>query len=706
VSFSCSGEKQTGEKMTETKPIQPAAKTAEDNPLLKEFNTPFNVPPFDKIKVEHYMPAFKEGIKQHQKEIEAIVNNPGPPTFVNTLETLEDSGMLLNRVDNIFSAMKSANTGDELQNTAKEAAPLLSRHQDDIRLNAKLFQRVKAVYEQKDRLNLTEEQNRLLEEVYKAFVRGGANLSPEKQARLREINKELSVLTLKFGDNVLAETNKFQLVIENKEDLVGLPDAVVAAAAEVAAEGGHQGKWVFTIHKPSMIPFLQYSPKRELREKIFKAYINQGDNGDELDNNGIIKKIVSFRAERAKLLGYKTHADYVLEENMAKNPAGVYQLLNKLWKPALEVAKKEAKELQAIIDKEGGNFKLQPWDWWYYAEKLKKEKYALEDEMVRPYFKLENVRDGAFYLANKLYGIKFVERTDIPTYHKDVRVFEVQEADGSHIGIIYLDYYPRASKRGGAWMNALRKQYRKDGKKITPVVTNNGNFTKPAADTPSLLSFDEVTTLFHEFGHALHGLLSDCRYYSLSGTSVPRDFVELPSQIMENWVTEPELLKVYARHYKTGEVIPQELIDKIKKASLFNIGFATVEYMAASFLDMDYHTLSDPGELDVKKFETDSLNKIGLIPEIVVRYRSTYFRHIFSGSYYSAGYYSYIWAEVLDADAFQAFKETSLFDRKTAEAFRKNILAKGGSTDPMVLYKRFRGAEPGIEPLLKRKGFL
>ncbi len=405
-------------------------------------------------------------------------------------------------------------------------------------------------------------------------------------------------------------------------------------------------------------------------------------------------------------MGYKTHADYVLEENMAKNPGGVYNLLNKLWKPALEVAKKEAKELQAIIDKEGGNFKLQPWDWWYYAEKLKKEKYALEDEIVRPYFKLENVRDGAFYLANKLFNIKFVKRTDIPTYHKDVQVFEVQEADGSHIGIIYLDYYPRANKRGGAWMNALRKQYRKDGKNITPVVTNNGNFTKPTGDTPSLLSFDEVTTLFHEFGHALHGLLSDCRYYSLSGTSVPRDFVELPSQIMENWVTEPELLKVYAKHYKTGEVIPQELIDKIKKASLFNIGFATVEYLAASFLDMDYHTLSDPGELEVNTFETGSLNKIGLIPEIVVRYRSTYFRHIFGGSYYSAGYYSYIWAEVLDADAFQAFKETSLFDRKTAEAFRKNILAKGGSTDPMVLYKRFRGAEPGIEPLLKRKGFL
>lgn len=706
VSFSCSGEKQTGEKMKETKPIQPAAETAEDNPLLKEFDTPFNVPPFDEIKVEHYMPAFKEGIKQQQKEIEAIVGNPEVPTFANTLEALEDSGMLLNRVDNIFSAMKSANTGDELQNTAKEAAPLLSRHQDDIRLNAELFQRVKAVYEQKDRLNLTEEQSRLLEEVYKAFVRGGANLSPEKQARLREINKELSVLTLKFGDNVLAETNKFQLVIEKKEDLAGLPDAVIAAAAEAAAEGGHEGKWVFTIHKPSMIPFLQYSPKRELREKIFKAYINQGDNGDELDNNENIEKIVSLRAERANLLGYKTHADFVLEENMAKNPAGVYQLLNKLWKPALEVAKKEAKELQAIIDKEGGNFKLQPWDWWYYAEKLKKEKYALEDEMVRPYFKLENVRDGAFYLANKLFNIKFVERTDIPAYHKDVQVFEVQEADGSHIGIIYLDYFPRASKRGGAWMNALRKQYRKDGKNITPVVTNNGNFTKPTADTPSLLSFDEVTTLFHEFGHALHGLLSDCRYYSLSGTSVPRDFVELPSQIMENWVTEPELLKVYAKHYKTGEVIPQELIDKIKKAGLFNIGFATVEYMAASFLDMDYHTLSDPGELDVDKFETGSLNKIGLIPEIVVRYRSTYFRHIFSGSYYSAGYYSYIWAEVLDADAFQAFKETGLFDRKTAEAFRKNILAKGGSTDPMVLYKRFRGAEPGIEPLLKRKGFL
>jgi peptidyl-dipeptidase Dcp len=709
ASFSCSGtEEQTGDKMTETQTPQAAKNTAEDNPFFKTFDTPFNVPPFDRIKVEHYLPAYKEGIKRSQEEIDAIVDNPEPPSFENTVAALANSGELLNQVDNVFSALKSANTGDELQNIAREVSPLLSKNQDDILLNARLFERVKAVYEKKDRLNLPEEQNTLLEKFYKAFARGGANLDPEKQARLREINKEVSLLSLKFADNVLAETNKFQLVIENKEDLAGLPEGVINTAAEAAAEKGLQGKWVFTIHKPSMIPFLQFSQKRDLREKIFNAYINQGDHGDELDNKEIIKKIAALRAERAKLLGYETHAHYILEENMAKKPEEVYKRLYQLWQPALKVAKKEAKELQAIIDKEGGNFKLQPWDWWYYAEKLKKEKYDLDDREVRPYFKLENVRDGAFYLANKLYGIKFIQRTDIPTYHNDVQVFEVQEADGTHIGIIYLDYYPRASKRGGAWMNALRKQYRKNGKNITPVVTNNGNFTKPTADEPSLLSFEEVTTLFHEFGHALHGLLSKCEYPPLSGTSVPRDFVELPSQIMENWVTEPEVLKVYARHYKTGEVIPQELIDKIKKAGLFNIGFATVEYMAAAFLDMDYHTLntsSNPGELDVNKFETEKLNKIGLIPEIVVRYRSTYFRHVF-GNGYSAGYYSYIWAEVLDADAFEAFKETSLFDEKTARSFRKNIMEKGGSADPMVLYKRFRGAEPKIEPLLKRKGFM
>jgi len=675
----------------------------EDNPLLSEFNTTFQVPPFDKIMEEHYLPAFKEGIEQQKKEIDEIINNTEIPNFKNTIEALESTGALLRRVSNVFYVLNGTETNDHMQEIAKEIAPLLSKHRDDIRLNEKLFKRIKAVYVQRDKSDFTVEQKTLLEKYYKDFVRGGANLDMEKKVRLREINKELSLLTLKFGENILKENNRFELVIEKKDDLAGLPEAVIKGAAEAASKRGYEGKWVFTLHKPSMIPFLQYSEKRELREKIFKAYINRGNNNDELDNKAILARIAAFRVEKAYLLGYKTHAHFVLEQNMAEKPENVYSFLNRLWKPALEMAKKEAKELQEMIRKEGKDFKLQSWDWWYYTEKLKKAKYDLDEEMLRPYFKLENVIQGAFYVANKLYGIQFVERTDIPKYHEVVKVFEVKEADGSHIGILYTDYFPRASKRGGAWMNSFRKQSKLGGKEVHPVITNNGNFSKPTGNKPALISSEEVKTLFHEFGHALHGLLSNCTYNRLSGTSVPRDFVELPSQIMENWALEPDVLKIYAKHYETGEVIPQALINKLKKAGLFNQGFASVEYLAASFLDMDWHTLTEAKELDPGEFETKSLSKIGLIPEIIVRYRSPYFNHIFSGGY-SSGYYSYIWAEVLDADAFEAFKETSLFDQKTAQAFRKNILERGGTEDPMTLYKSFRGAEPKVESLLKRRG--
>ncbi|MGB8951250.1 MAG: M3 family metallopeptidase [Candidatus Aminicenantales bacterium] len=682
---------------------QPAA--PEENPFFSAFNTPFDTPPFDRIKEAHYLPAFKEGIKQNQAEIEAIVNNPEAPTFKNTIEALETSGALLTRVENTFFCLNSAHTNEAMQKIAKEVAPLRSKHRDDINLNAKLFQRVKAVYAQKDMLNLSAEQRMLLDKYYKGFVRGGANLDEEKKAKLREINKELSLLTLKFGENILKEDNNFKLVIEKEEDLSGLPQSVIAGASAAAKECGLEGKWVFTLHKPSLIPFLQYSDKRELREKIFKAFINRGNNSDAYDNKAILAKIAALRVKKANLLGYKTHADFVLEENMAKKPENVYKLLQQLWEPALEMAKAEAGELQGLMDTEGKNFKLEPWDWWYYAEKLKKAKYDLDDEILRPYFKLENVRSGAFAVAGKLYGLQFVERMDIPKYHPDVKVFEVKEADGSHVGILYTDYFPRPSKRGGAWMNSFRKQSGQGEKKVTPVICNVGNFSMPTGDKPSLLTFEEASTLFHEFGHGLHGLLSNCTYERLSGTAVPRDFVELLSQIMENWAADPEVIKSYAKHYQTGEPIPQELVDKIQKASLFNQGFATVEYLAASFLDMDWHTLTEAVELNPLKFEEESLKKIGLIPEIVVRYRSYYFNHIFSGGY-SSGYYSYIWAEVLDADAYEAFKETSLFDPKTAEAFRKNILEKGGTEDPMTLYKRFRGAEPKVEPLLKRKGFI
>ncbi len=677
----------------------------EQNPFFTDYGTPFGTPPFDRIEEKHYLPAFEKGIEDHQIEIDAIANNPEEATFDNTIVQMERSGRLLTSVNNIFFGLNSALTDDNMQDIAKQVAPMLSEHEDNINLNEKLYKRIKAVYLIRDELDLTAEQKMLLDKYYKSFARNGADLNREDKEKLRKINKELSVLSLQFAENLLDDNNSFELIIDNESDLAGLPEAVVSGAAETAAERGYEGKWVFTLHKPSMIPFLQYSDRRDLREKIYKAYINRGNNNDENDNKQILEKMVVLRLERANLLGYKTHADYVLEEQMAKNPANVYDLLKRLWVPSLEKAKEEAAEFQKMIDEEGGDFKLQSWDWWYYAEKVKKDKYDLDEEMLRPYFKLENVIDGVFTLANKLYGITLEERFDIPTYHEDVKVFEVKEADGSHIGILFTDYFPRESKRGGAWMGPYRKQSKIDGIMVTPVITNCGNFSKPTGDKPSLLSWDEVLTLFHEFGHGLHGLLSDCTYPSLSGTDVATDFVELPSQIMENWAGEPEMLNIYARHYETNEPMPAELIEKMRKSSHFNQGFALTEYLAASFLDMDWHTITDNNVAGVQEFEDNSLNSIGLIPEIISRYRSTYFAHIFAGDY-SAGYYSYIWAEVLDADAFQAFKETGLFNKKTAQSFRENVLSKGGSEDPMILYERFRGAKPGIGPLLERRGLI
>jgi len=683
----------------------PPAAAGSVNPFFSVWTTPFETPPFDQIKEAHYMPAFREGMARQMKEIEAIVNTAEPATFADTVEALEKSGVLLTRVGNVFFNLTAANTNDEMQKIESTIAPILAKHQDDILLNPVLFARVKAVYGQRDKLNLMPEQARLLDKFYRNFVRGGANLDETKKAELRKINEELSVLSVKFGDNVLKEDNNFALIIETKEDLAGLPQAVIDGAAEAAKKQKSDGKWVFTLHKPSCIPFFQYAARRELREKLFKAFINRGNNNDAFDNKAIAAKIAALREQRAVLLGYKTHADYVLEENMAKNPQGVFKLLDQLWTPALAMAKKEAAELRALIAKEGGSFKLEPWDWWYYAEKLKKAKYDLDDETLKPYFKLENVRDGAFDVARKLWRIQFVERSDIPKYHPEVRVFEVKEADGRHIGILTTDYFPRPSKRGGAWSNTFRTQSRRGGVMITPQVSNNGNFSMPAGGRPSLLTFEEAQTLFHEFGHALHDLLSDCTYEALAGTNVPRDYVELCSQIMENWAADPEVIKTYARHYITHEPIPGDLVDKIKNAGYFNQGFATVEYLAASYLDMDWHALTEAKEQDALAFENAEMKKIGMIPEIIVRYRTPYFSHIFSGGY-AAGYYSYIWSEVLDADAFQAFKETALFDQVTAASFRKNILSRGDTEDPMTLYARFRGREPKVEPLLKRRGFL
>lgn len=698
VFYSCTPPKE--EKKEEIK--EPVSN---DNPFFSTFNTPHNVPPFDLIKPKHFIPAFERAMKIQKEHVDGVINNTEAPTFANTIEALEASGEEFSKVRGVFYNLNGANTSPELQKISKEIAPKLSKHADDISLNGKLFEKVKSVYENKDQIKLNEEQATLLENTYKSFLRNGANLNDEQKNRFREINKELSLLSLKFGENVLAETNKFKLVIDKEEDLAGLPETVKQGAAEAATEAGMNGKWLFTLHKPSLLPFLQYSANRELREKIYTAYINVGNNNNEFDNKEIVTKIVKFRAERANLLGYENHAAYMLENRMAKKADNVYDLLDKVLKPTIKMAKNEVVEMQKLIDKERGKFKLQPWDWWYYAEKVKKAKYALDEEMLRPYFKLENVIDAAFMVANKLYGITIEERTDIPKYHPDVKTFEVKEADGSHIGIFYADYHPRASKRGGAWSSSYRGQFIKNGEFVHPVVTNVCNFSKPTADKPALLSVDEVTTLFHEFGHGLHSLLGNCQYRTTRG-EVARDFVELPSQIMENWSMDPEVLKMYAKHYETGEVISDELIDKMQNSAHFNQGFTTLEYLAASYLDMKFFTIDEPKEIDVLTFEKEAMDKIGLIEEIAPRYRSTYFRHIFAGGY-SAGYYSYIWSETLDADAFAAFKESGdLFNKDLAAAFRKEVLSKGGGADPAVMYKRFRGADPKIEAMLKRKGLI
>ncbi len=680
-------------------------KGIKNNPFFSEYKTPFGVPPFDKIKDYHYLPAFQEGIKIHSQEIEKIASNPESATFRNTIEPIEFGGVVLKKVSQVFFNITESETNDELQKIAEVVTPLLTEHNDNILLNDKLFRRIKTVYDNRENEKLTTEQKRVLDEYYKEFVRAGALLTESQKVRMREINKELAVLSLKFGDNLLKETNNFTLVIDNESDLAGLPQSVRTAAAEEAKQRKLDGKWVFTVQKPSMLPFLQYSEKRELREKLYKGYINRGDNGNAYDNKELCAKIIKLRLERSQLLGFKTFADFALDIQMAKTPERVMNLLNRIWTPALQRAKEELVDMQKLSDSEGNTYKLQSWDWWFYTEKVRKAKYALDEEQLKPYFKLENVLNGVFTVTNKLYGISFSEVKNAPGYHPDVRAFEVKDADGSHLGILYTDYFPRAGKRVGAWMSNFRDQYVQNGKETRPVIVNVGNFTKPTADAPSLLTLDEVETLFHEFGHAMHGMLTRCSYPKVSGTNVARDFVELPSQLMEHWATHPEVLKMYARHYKTGELIPDSLVQRMKSASKFNQGFNTTELVAAAILDMDWHMLDTPEKQDVRKFETEAMTKIGLINEIVPRYRTTYFKHIFDNGGYSAGYYSYLWAEVLDADAFNAFEETkNIFNQEVATKYRQNILEKGNSDDPMKLYIKFRGAEPNPDALLKNRG--
>ena len=649
-----------------------------ENPFFQAWNTPYEIPDFGRIKTEHYMPAFREGMAQQKAEIEAIVNNPEAPTFENTILTLEYSGKLLNEVSSVFFNLTSCENSDEMEAIEEEVTPLLSAHGDDIALNAKLFERVKAVYNQRESLNLNAEQLRLLEEQYKGFVRGGANVPAEKQERFRQLNEQIASLTMRFAQNVLKATNAY-----SKE----LPDGTKV-----------------TLDMPTWEPFMQTCADRTLREEVWHAFTDRCKDG-EYDNTGIIDTLVNLRLERAQILGFPTHADWVLDDCLAKTPANVYKCLLDIWGPALKVAKEERAIYQSMLEQDEPGSKLQPWDWRYYSEKYRVEKYALDDAEVRPYFALDSVREGAFMVANKLYGITFNERTDLPTYNKEARAFEVKDGDET-IGILYMDFHPRASKRSGAWMTEFRGQkHDLEGNNIIPIIQVVCNFTKPTADKPSLLNFDESETLFHEFGHALHGLLSKCTYPSLAGTNVPRDFVELPSQVMENWCRHPQVMKMYAHHYQTGEAIPDALIKKIEAAATYGQGFITTELLAASLLDMDYYSIKEQQQIDPLQFEEQAMQKIGLIPEIISRYRSPYFQHIFTTGY-DAGYYSYTWTAILDADAFEAFAESGdLFNPELAKKFR-HLLESGNTVEPMELYRAFRGKDPSPKALLKRKGML
>ena len=678
------------------------------NPLLEQPNTPFGVPAFDKVKIEHYLPAFEEAIRQNKAEIDAIVNNEDAPTFENTIVALDRSGLLLDRVTGVFFNVLEADGNDEMNAIAEQVSPMLSDLSDGIILNDALFQRVKAVYDEREQLGLNAEQMRLVTQTYKAFADNGANLPEDKKERLKEINQELGLLSLKFGNNVVAETNSDDVkrFITDEALLAGLPESAKAAAAEEAEAAGHPGEWLFTPKRTSFTPVLQYCENRELRKQLLMDYTTRGNHDNENDNKAVIIREMELRIERAKLFGYDNPADYILADCMAKNHQTVDAFLASVWAPSLEAAKREAAELQALLEQDLPGEKLQPWDWWFYSEKLRKAKYDLDEEELKPYFELNNVRKGAFGVATKLYGLQFEKLENMPVYNPEVEVFKVTEADGSLVGILYTDYFPRAGKRPGAWMNNILPQYiDAEGVDHRPVIINVGNFNKPTAGNPSLLSMDDVETLFHEFGHALHGLLSKAHYKSLSGTNTPRDFVELPSQFMENYAYEPEVLKTYAFHYETGEVIPDELIEKINKASAFNQGFVTTELLSASILDMDFHELTSAEGLDVNAFEAESLKKMGMIEEIIVRYRPTFYNHIFTTGY-EAGYYSYTWSAVLDADAFAAFKETGdLFEAETAKRFR-HLLEQGGTRDAQELYLEFRGKEADPKYLLIRKGFV
>ncbi|MEN9907323.1 MAG: hypothetical protein RLZZ540_464 [Bacteroidota bacterium] len=672
--------------------------------LTKHFNTKHNTAPFSKIKIEDYFPAFQEGISLAKAEIDAIVTNPEAPTFANTIEAMDYSGAILDRISSIFFNLNSAETSDEMQKIAQEVSPLLSEFGNDITLNTDLFARIKTVYEQKDALNLTTEQSTLLDKKYKSFSRNGANLDEDKKSQLREIDKELSKLSLQFGENVLAENNAFQLHITDEKDLAGLPEGTIEAARSLAKSEEKEG-WIFTLDHPSYLPFMTYADNRELRKKLAIAFGARSFQNNEFDNQEIVLKIAKLRHKRANLLGYKTHAHFVLEERMAESPEKVLAFENDLLAKAKPAAQKEFAQLTDFAKKLDGIEQLEKWDGAYYSEKLKQQLFNLDDEKLKPYFQLEKVLNGAFVIAGKLYGLNFTEVFDIDKYHDEVMTYEVTDENNNLVSIFYADFFPRKGKRNGAWMTSFKSQYVENGVNERPHISNVCNFTKPTETKPSLLTFNEVTTLFHEFGHGLHGMLANTVYPSLSGTSVFWDFVELPSQVMENWCYEPEALALFATHYQTGEVIPQEYVEKIKESASFQEGLATLRQLSFGLLDMAWHGQDPTNITDLKAFETEQFANTQLYPDVKENAMSTAFSHIFQGGY-SSGYYSYKWAEVLDADAFEYFKENGIFNKEVATKFKENVLSKGGTESPMTLYKRFRGQEPKPEALLKRAGLI
>jgi peptidyl-dipeptidase Dcp len=672
-----------------------------ENPFFGEYNTPYNIPPFEKIQIADYMPAFEEAIAQHNQEIAAIVNNRAVPDFENTIVALDNSGEMLEKVSYVFSGLYEVVSTPEFQKVGAQVFPMLAAHSDEIKMNEGLFQKIKSVYDNRAKFNLTTPQLRLLEKYYKDFARNGALLSEEKKAELKDINDQLSKLCLQFGDNILKDTNKWTLVVDNEKDLAGLPASSIAVAAEEAKAMGKEGKWVFTLHAPSRLPFLTYADNRDLREKMYKAYTNIANNNDENDNKAIINQILKLRLQKAKLFGFDSFAAYQMDNVMAKTVEDAEELLYKVWKPAVAKAHEEIADMQKYVDNHGGNFKIAAWDYYYYAEKVKKEKFNFDENDVRAYFPIENVRKGIFTMAERLYGITFKEVNNVPVYHPDVKVYEVLDKDGKHLSMFMTDYYARGGKRQGAWMFVYQEA--NGTKDVRPIVYNVGNFSKPTADSPSLLTLDEVETMFHEFGHGLHGMLTRTQYKGNAGTNVDRDFVEFPSQLHEHWMLEPELLKVYARHYKTGEVIPDELVNKLIESSKFNQGFVNTELAGAALLDIEWHKLNDGKDVGVAEFEANVSKKLGMPEEIGYRYRSTYFNHIFSSDQYAAGYYTYLWAQVLDCDGYEVFMKEGVFNPETA-ARLKHVLESGNDEDPMKLYEGFAGHRPDADALLRDKG--